>query len=663
MQSEDSESHTSGTNSDDGSFGDWDAPDEDVPIASLLGGHTLSTVDEVWAELRAATGFDVASRSWGMYELVRFVNYLRHSVKSVAEAEKIMVLRAALEECHVGPRAPLWRDDTFLLPVLEDDGLIMGVVAGVGCIEGADKEEREDGIAGVVLPEGTGISANGELPFSGSDDVATLKAQLSRTRELLHMISSEDEPTSSSYEPYSGKSGARDNLTYYFDSYASNTGIHRTMLADRPRTEAYRAALQHPLGSVVQENWVAGKRVLDLGCGTGILSMFAVDAGASAVVALDASSVINDAASIVELNGKSSKIACVRGLLEDTPLHRIRTREEGSHAAAIGGSGSLGKGGSRCTVFLGELLSEEGDSQTSDTSSRSSSSRRPCFDVIVSEWMGYALLYESMLSSVLTARDKYLSPGGILMPSSASIHLGAVSDTELWGEKVEWWRNVYGYDMSPMASHSFPEPLVEDLPLSSLVSAPPHAHIRTLRMASMSPEEQDIRGASWSLRLQRDKINPPHMDTGASPAVMIHALAIWFDVGFAYDPYSPSTTVPLNFATPGVASATPASGGKEKVEEEENEEGCPEAEAVAPTQCPLPQPSVILSTSPADPPGHWHHTILLFKHPFPAPPSGTLQGSLSMYRDAENPRTYHFHASVEGVGPGGVAVQQKWYMS
>jgi protein arginine N-methyltransferase 1 len=29
-------------------------------------------------------------------------------------------------------------------------------------------------------------------------------------------------------------------------------------------------------------------------------------------------------------------------------------------------------------------------------------------DIIISEWMGYFLLYESMLDSVLWARDKYL---------------------------------------------------------------------------------------------------------------------------------------------------------------------------------------------------------------------------------------------------------------
>uniref|UniRef100_A0A3Q3E9L3 Protein arginine N-methyltransferase 6 n=1 Tax=Labrus bergylta TaxID=56723 RepID=A0A3Q3E9L3_9LABR len=45
--------------------------------------------------------------------------------------------------------------------------------------------------------------------------------------------------------------------------------------------------------------------------------------------------------------------------------------------------------------------------------------------VIVSEWMGYALLHESMLNSVLFARDKWLKPGGLILrtkPSSTSPH-------------------------------------------------------------------------------------------------------------------------------------------------------------------------------------------------------------------------------------------------
>lgn len=37
----------------------------------------------------------------------------------------------------------------------------------------------------------------------------------------------------------------------------------------------------------------------------------------------------------------------------------------------------------------------------------------PKVDIIVSEWMGYCLLYEAMLDSVLWARDHYLHPDGL----------------------------------------------------------------------------------------------------------------------------------------------------------------------------------------------------------------------------------------------------------
>ena len=51
-------------------------------------------------------------------------------------------------------------------------------------------------------------------------------------------------------------------------------------------------------------------------------------------------------------------------------------------------------------------------------------------DIIISEWMGYFLLYESMLDSVLWARDKYLVAGGKMLPDKCSIYLAALEDGE-----------------------------------------------------------------------------------------------------------------------------------------------------------------------------------------------------------------------------------------
>ena len=85
--------------------------------------------------------------------------------------------------------------------------------------------------------------------------------------------------------------------------------------------------------------------------------------------------------------------------------------------------------------------------------------------MIISEWMGYALLYESMLDSVLIARDRFLRPTigsaptkieqdsetsetkekkGVLVPSQSHMLLGLCSATEIYKDRVEFWSDVYG---------------------------------------------------------------------------------------------------------------------------------------------------------------------------------------------------------------------------
>lgn len=50
--------------------------------------------------------------------------------------------------------------------------------------------------------------------------------------------------------------------------------------------------------------------------------------------------------------------------------------------------------------------------------------------------MGYFLLYESMLDTVLVARDKYLKPGGLMFPDEATLYLAAIEDMEYKEEKI-----------------------------------------------------------------------------------------------------------------------------------------------------------------------------------------------------------------------------------
>lgn len=60
----------------------------------------------------------------------------------------------------------------------------------------------------------------------------------------------------------------------------------------------------------------------------------------------------------------------------------------------------------------------------------------PKVDIIISEWMGYFLLYESMLDTVLYARDKYLVPGGLIFPDKATIFVAGIEDGDYKDEKI-----------------------------------------------------------------------------------------------------------------------------------------------------------------------------------------------------------------------------------
>ena len=85
---------------------------------------------------------------------------------------------------------------------------------------------------------------------------------------------------------------------YYFDSYA-HFGIHEEMLKDEVRTLSYRNSMWH------NKHLFKGKVVLDVGCGTGILSMFAAKAGAAKVIGVDMSSIVEYARKIVEVRKHS----------------------------------------------------------------------------------------------------------------------------------------------------------------------------------------------------------------------------------------------------------------------------------------------------------------------------------------------------------------------
>jgi protein arginine N-methyltransferase 1 len=152
-----------------------------------------------------------------------------------------------------------------------------------------------------------------------------------------------------------------------------------------------------------------GKVVLDVGTGSGILAMFAAKAGAKKVYAVEATSMADFARKLVAHNNMSNVIEVIQGTIE--------------------------------TIELPEKV-----------------------DIIISEWMGYFLIRESMLDSVVHARDRFLKPGGAMYPSHATIYMAPIrtqqamqrmtdfrASMEGWAEFLGEMQRYYGINMDVLS--------------------------------------------------------------------------------------------------------------------------------------------------------------------------------------------------------------------
>lgn len=131
--------------------------------------------------------------------------------------------------------------------------------------------------------------------------------------------------------------------------------------------------------------------------------MFAAKAGAERVIGIECSNIVEYAKQIVEINKLDHIITIIKGKVEEVEL-------------------------------------PDGIEKV---------------DIIISEWMGYCLFYESMLDTVLFARDKWLKEDGMLFPDRATLFVIGIEDRQYKDEKINWWDDVYGFDMSPIRKVSY----------------------------------------------------------------------------------------------------------------------------------------------------------------------------------------------------------------
>ena len=97
---------------------------------------------------------------------------------------------------------------------------------------------------------------------------------------------------------------------YYYGSY-SHFYIHEEMLKDTVRTTTYQRSIEE------NKNDFKDKIVLDIGAGTGILSIFAARSGAKHVYAVENAEIALFAKEIINKNNLGSKITVVKGKMEE----------------------------------------------------------------------------------------------------------------------------------------------------------------------------------------------------------------------------------------------------------------------------------------------------------------------------------------------------------
>ena len=165
--------------------------------------------------------------------------------------------------------------------------------------------------------------------------------------------------------------------------------IHWQMVGDLVRTEAFRRCLETVLEP--------GDKVLEIGCGTGILSYLAARAGASKVWAVEASELADTARQMLAASGVGDRVEVIRG------------------------------------VSFGIELPERAD-------------------LLITETVGHYGFDEGLIQVAADARERLLKPGGTIVPSRMRLIAAPVSCPEFHRDHVEVWRDgPFGFDCSPMA--------------------------------------------------------------------------------------------------------------------------------------------------------------------------------------------------------------------
>ncbi len=167
--------------------------------------------------------------------------------------------------------------------------------------------------------------------------------------------------------------------------------LQETLLLDKARCEAYREAIHRTVKP--------GDLIVDLGAGTGLLSFFALQAGARHVYAIEMSDIADATAELIAANGFQGRITLIRKNSKSVRLPE------------------------RCDVLVSETLSAF------------------CFDT------------ENIIDFIADARERFLKPGARIIPESADTFLTPFSSDAFGAGRLP--PRYYDLDFNPFRKRLF----------------------------------------------------------------------------------------------------------------------------------------------------------------------------------------------------------------
>lgn len=509
------DSDDDGDEEEEQNWDDWtgdgeEEEDDDLDLMCLFCDSKFNSSNSLFEHCRSTHKFDFGSIRMTMkldfYGCFKLINYVRSQV-ALNRCWSCGTTCESRQELHDHLHEPSglessnlpWNDDMYLKPYMQDDNLLYSFD------EDEEVDVDDDNLKKISVDDKTDLETY-NLLNSCKENAVNEVASSSENNEAI------------SYDKKSKKSfvnvGDREIMIVnkdYFGSYSS-FGIHKEMLSDKVRTDAYRQAI------VDNPSLLKGAIVLDVGCGTGILSLFAAQAGASTVNAVEASD---------KMASVATQIAKDNGLLWNEAPNQ-------------------GNGVVKVINSMVEDLIESGKIEPQS------------IDVLVSEWMGYCLLYESMLSSVLVARDHWLKPGGAMLPDTATMFVAGFGKG---ATSIPFWENVYGFNMSSIGKELVEDaahiPIVDVVDGNNLVTNT--ALLQAFDLVTMKPDEVDF---TASVQLEQKSSNSSEDE---STITNCYGVVLWFETAFTNRFCKENPTV--------------------------------------------------LSTSPYTPPTHWSQTLLTFREP------------------------------------------------